>query len=175
MVEIPRPFSFKDKIKGGSQPVMSKYVIEQVENLSYDIEQLVEQGHIRYESSHGIACNYKKFSLILKNTDNRALLGILTAYTAFAEIYLDNIWVDENHRKQGLGRKLIEKLESLFTGKGYNNINLVTSQFQATEFYTKCGFVIEFVRINKHNPKLTKTFFIKHFDDKIKQTQGLIK
>lgn len=152
---------------------MSDYLIEQVATLSPNIQELVEQGHARYEASHGIACNYQKFSLIIKN-NKKQVLGVLTAYTAFAEIYLEDIWVDEKHRNRGLGRKLIEKRESLFAGKGYNNINLVTSQFQAAEFYTKCGFEIEFVRINKHNPQLTKIFFIKYCDEK-KQIQGLLK
>ena len=42
-----------------------------------------------------------------------------------------------------------------------DNINLETNAFQAVGFYKKCGFEVEFVRHNKTNPKLTKTFFIK--------------
>ncbi len=51
---------------------------------------------------------------------------------------------------------------------------MVTSAFQAPGFYEKCGFQAEFVRINKKNPKLTKTFFVKFFSDEI-QTQGILK
>jgi len=57
---------------------------------------------------------------------------------------------------------LLREIEDRFTNKGYNNINLITNQFQAAEFYKKCGFEVEFIRENKENPKLTKTFFIKY-------------
>ena len=51
---------------------------------------------------------------------------------------------------------------------------MVTSAFQAPGFYEKCGFQAEFVRVNKKNPKLTKTFFVKFFNDEV-QTQGILK
>ena len=151
---------------------MSDYKIECVENLPSSIDEKVHQGHISDEAAHGIICNYKRFSLVLKNDGDEAI-GVLTAYTAFAEVYVDDIWVDPNYRNLGLGRKLLNELENRFKNKGYNNINLVTSQFQAPEFYKKCGFEAEFVRTNKHNPKLTKTFFIKYFNDEV-QSQGIL-
>jgi ribosomal protein S18 acetylase RimI-like enzyme len=91
-------------------------------------------------------------------SNNGTVIGDLQAYTAFAEVYVDDIWVDPSYRGQHLGQKLLKELESKFKYKGYNNINLVTSNFQAPEFYKKCGFEIEFVRINKNNPKLHAMF-----------------
>lgn len=149
------------------------YIIEFVDELSKEVDEKMQKDLVKYESSHGIDVNYKKFSIVAKDKD-RALIGVLSAYTAFAEVYIDDIWVDTSVRRQGYGRKLLQKLENHFKGKGFNNINLVTSAFQAPEFYKKCGFSVEFVRINKKNPKLTKTFFVKYFEDEI-QTQGIFK
>jgi hypothetical protein len=56
---------------------------------------------------------------------------------------------------------------------GYFTFNLCTSAFQAPEFYKKCGFNPEFTRENKINPKLSKTFFVKFFEEE-KQNQGLL-
>ena len=56
-------------------------------------------------------------------------------------------------------------MEDKFENEGYNNINLSTSEFQAPTFYEKCGYKLEFVRKNKINPKLTKYFFVKFFDN----------
>ena len=67
----------------------------------------------------------------------------------------------------------MKALEDRFVGKGYNNINIVTSAFKAPEFYKKCGFTVDFVRENKHHPKLTKTIFVKYFDDAY-QYQGVV-
>lgn len=130
-----------------------------------------EQDLEKYENSHNVTVNYRQFSLILYD-DNNEPIGILEAYTAFAEIYIDDIWVDTQHRKKGLGKMLLTHLEQHFNDKGFNNINLVTSQFQAPEFYQKSGYELEFIRKNKINPQFDKYFYVKFFNNK-KQTQGL--
>lgn len=130
-----------------------------------------ENGAVDYETSHGVIVNYNHFSIAI--FEESKLVGVLNAYTAYAEIYIDDLWVDQQHRGQGYGRKLIELLEEKFQDKGFNNINLVTSEFQAPDFYRKCGFTQEFTRVNKQNPKLTKYFFVKFFNDE-NQQQGVL-
>lgn len=152
---------------------MSNYKIEFTDTPSNAIEEKMQQDLIAYESSHGVDVNYKKFALILKDRSD-TVLGVLNAFTAYSEIYVDGMWVDSSHRGKGYGRKLLQELEKHFDDKGFNNINLVTSAFNAPEFYKKCGFTVEFVRENKINQKLTKTFFIKYFKNK-SQTQGILK
>ncbi|OGT30246.1 MAG: hypothetical protein A3E87_00730 [Gammaproteobacteria bacterium RIFCSPHIGHO2_12_FULL_35_23] len=152
---------------------MNTCTIELIEKLTSEIEEKREQDLVAYESSHGITVNYKRIFLILRN-EAKQVLGVLEAYTAFAEVYIDDIWVDHAYRGKGYGKKLFQFLEKHFQGKGFNNINLVTSAFQAPEFYKKCGFQVEFVRSNIKNPQFTKTFFIKYFTDE-KQAQGLLK
>ena len=147
--------------------------IEFTDTLSEDIEEKMRKDLVEYESSHGIDVNYKKFALVLKDESGNAL-GVLNAFTAFSEIYVDDMWVDSSYRGKGYGRTLLQELENHFEGKGFNNINLVTSAFNAPEFYKKCGFSIEFIRENKINPKLTKTFFIKYFKNEL-QKQGILK
>ncbi len=146
--------------------------IDYVETLSEKIEDVMRNDLVAYEASYGIDVNFKKFALVLTNDDGQTV-GVLNAYTAFAEIYIDDMWVHTSHRGKGYGRMLVEELEHRFKGKGFNNINLVTSAFQAPEFYKKCGFKVEFMRENVKNPKLTKTFFVKFLDDEV-QNQGLI-
>lgn len=150
---------------------MDNYKIEKTTKLQ-DLDKIILEGHVQDEKNKGIICNYKPFALVLKHQDN--IIGALQAYTAFAEIYVDDIWVKPEYRGNGLGRRLLENLEEEFMGKGYNNINLVTSHFQAPEFYKKCGFEVEFVRNNKVNPLLSKTFFVKYFKDQ-NQYQGVLK
>lgn len=154
---------------------MSKktYHIEQVDQLPNEVKNLIHQGHVRDEAENDIVCNYKKFALLVKDSEGE-IVGALQAYTAFSEIYVDDIWVSPSARKNGLGRKLLHELENHFKDQGYNNINLVTSHFQAPDFYKKCGFTEEFTRVNKKNPKLSKTFFVKYFDEE-NQFQGVLK
>lgn len=144
-----------------------------LDQVSDAIEEKMRKGFIAYESSHGIDVNFKRFALISYD-DNEEAIGVLNAFTAFSEVYIDDLWVDSSHRGQGHGRTLLKALEDHFKGQGFNNINLVTSQFQAPEFYKKCGFEVEFIRQNLKNPQLTKTFLIKYFEDEV-QNQGILK
>lgn len=58
-------------------------------------------------------------------------------------------------------KKLMRAVEAHYQGRGFNNINLCTSAFQAPGFYEKLGFRLEYIRENKTNPKLTKYFYVK--------------
>lgn len=151
---------------------MNDYQIEFTDVLPKEIEEQMSKDLVAYESSHGIDVNYKKFSLVLRN-ESGEVLGALNAFTAFSEVYVDDMWVDSAHRNKGYGRKLLQTLENHFEGKGFNNINLVTNAFNAPGFYLKCGFMVEFVRENKVNAQLTKTFFVKYFKN-THQTQGIL-
>ncbi len=68
---------------------------------------------------------------------NRTTIGILTAYTAFSEVYVDDLWVDKSFRDQGYGKRLLLELEYHFKGR---------------------GFKVESIRRNIKNPNPTKTF-----------------
>lgn len=146
--------------------------VEFVDEVSKEAQERMEKDLVEYERSHGIDVNYKRFSVVLKN-ENDLIFGIINAYTAFAEIYVEDLWVDSSYRRMGYGRKLLKELEDHFKGKGFNNINLCTNDFNAPEFYKKCGFTAEFIRKNTKNPKLNKTFFVKFFDDEL-QNQGTL-
>ncbi len=110
------------------------YKIEFTDTLSEDTEEKMRKDLVEYECSHGIDVNYKKFALVLKD-ESENVLGVLNAFTAFSEIYVDDMWVDSSCRGKGYGRKLLQELENHFEGKGFNNINLVTSTFNAPANY----------------------------------------
>lgn len=143
-----------------------------VDQISDELGKQWTDDSIAYETSHGVDFNHQKISLVISDEKDNPC-GVLVASTAFAEIYVDHLWVDSAYRDRGYGKKLLQALEAHFKGRGFNNINLFTSTFQAPEFYKKCGFMEEFFRVNKINPKLSKTFFVKFFEEEC-QTQGLL-
>lgn len=144
-----------------------------VDHIDDGTENRMESDLKTEQINHGIDINYHEFYLVISNTKDE-IVGVLEAYTLFAEIYVNEIWVDSRYRNQGLGSQLLDALETHYQNQGFNNINLCTSAFQAVEFYKKCGYVEEFTRINKTNPQFSKTFFVKFFNEE-KQTQGLLK
>jgi ribosomal protein S18 acetylase RimI-like enzyme len=103
----------------------------------------MQQGLVSYEKEHGVSVNYRCFSIVI--TQATDLIGILNAYTAYSEIYIDDIWINKAYRKKGYGKLLLCTVEDKYKGKEFNNINLVTREFQAPDFYRKCGYTVEFV------------------------------
>jgi len=146
--------------------------IQFVDKISDELEHKMEKDLVSYEIRHLIDVNYKKFALVLFDDANEEV-GVISAFTCFSEIHVDDLWVASEHRGKGYGRQLLEALEEHYKDEGFNNINLVTNEFQAPTFYEKCGYELEFIRKNTHNPKLNKYFFVKYFDNN-EQTQGTI-
>ena len=136
--------------------------IEYQENLDEKFFEIIDSEFNKYAIKNGVECNYKSFSFIAKI--NNEIIGIITGNSYYQEVHIDNLIVLEQYRKQHIGSKLMEKVENHFKNKGFKNINLTTYEFQAPEFYKKCGFEVEFVRENKENSKLNKYFLIKYFN-----------
>lgn len=92
--------------------------IEIVNKIPIDIGKKMRKDWKNYDDSHGIDLNFNRFNMIMRD-DNSEVIGLLSAYTIFAEIYVDEMWVDSSHRKKGYGRKLLNELECRFEEKGY--------------------------------------------------------
>jgi len=67
--------------------------IECVDKISDELDKQWLDDGMAYETSHGVDWNYKEFSLVIYSDDNKPC-GVLVAYTVFAEIYVENLWVD---------------------------------------------------------------------------------
>ncbi len=107
-----------------------EYQIKFVDKIDDLTEKRMTKDLVAYETRHGINVNYRSFSVTISNQEGD-VFGVINAFTAFSEIYIDDIWVDSAYRGQGYGKRLLLALENHFKGQGFNNINLVTSAFQA--------------------------------------------
>lgn len=126
------------------------------------VENFIEAEQEKYETSNGISCNYTPFCFVAKRCDE--MIGAISGASFFSEIYIDERVVKDGYRGKGIGMQLIKAVEEFFSGQGFNNINLCTNGFQASGFYEKCGFELEFVRENKSDSRLNKYFYIKYLD-----------
>lgn len=134
--------------------------IDYIENMDEEYNKIINREFNKYASKNEIICDYNPFAFIAKCDDKFA--GIITGNSYYKEVHVSDLIVLEEFRNQNIGSELLKKVEKYFENKGFENINLTTYEFQAPEFYKKCGFEIEFIRKSKENPKLNKYYLVKY-------------
>ncbi len=74
--------------------------------------------------------------------NNNIIGGCLAKMYCWNVMYIDVLWIDEAHRKQGLGVKLLKEIERVAIEKKCTLIHLDTFDFQAKDFYVNQGYEI---------------------------------
>ncbi|SCZ08552.1 GNAT family N-acetyltransferase [Alkaliphilus peptidifermentans] len=73
--------------------------------------------------------------------DNGKLIGGVDAcMTSFRILYVSTVFVDEEYRRKGVGKLLMEQLEQRAKELGADMIRLDTFDWQGREFYKSIGF-----------------------------------
>ena len=75
------------------------------------------------------------------DTDGNVIGGILGG-TYWGWMYVDILWVDENHRKKGIGSRLLRAAEEEAAQRGCHHVHLDTMSWQAPDFYKKHGYEV---------------------------------
>lgn len=70
-------------------------VIKKVEP-SDKLENIMEEEQERYEALNGVVYNFTPFSFAAKEGDE--IMGAITGFTCYAEVYIDELVVMEKHR-----------------------------------------------------------------------------
>jgi GNAT superfamily N-acetyltransferase len=70
------------------------------------------------------------------------LIAGLNGHTDWTWLFVKLLWVSEAHRRQGLGRKLLQAAEEEALRRGCRNVWLDTFEFQARGFYEKLGYEV---------------------------------
>ncbi|WP_046756437.1 GNAT family N-acetyltransferase [Kordia jejudonensis] len=82
-----------------------------------------------------------RFAVFAKNAKGKTVGGIrANAYWNYCIIEL--LWLSEETRGLGIGKKLIEATEKFASEKGFNYIRTETVSFQARPFYEKLGYTV---------------------------------
>ena len=135
--------------------------IEFIEDLNEELGKTIGIEFNKFAAKNGVICNYIPFVFAAK--ENGEIIGLITGHSYYSEVHISDLIIYEQHRNKHIGSKLMEAVETYYKHKGFEHMNLSTYNFQAPDFYLKCGFQIEFIRENKENSKLNKYFFVKYF------------
>jgi ribosomal protein S18 acetylase RimI-like enzyme len=77
---------------------------------------------------------------ILLRDDKEKVVGGLIASTYWGWLDIDDLWVTEHLRRQGLGHTLLRMAEEEARERGCSRAKLRTFSFQARGFYEKTGY-----------------------------------
>jgi ribosomal protein S18 acetylase RimI-like enzyme len=118
----------------------------EIKESTKDEEDLIWKGIIQYNS----AVIHLKQSVpeipvnrVLKDKDGNVIGGInCILFYCWNTMYIDMLWVSENHRKNGHGSKLLNEVERIAREQKCTLINLETMDFQAKDFYKKNGYEV---------------------------------
>ena len=79
---------------------------------------------------------------IVEYNSNGTIIGGILGGTYWGWMYIDILWVDENHRKKGIGSRLLCGAEEEAIRRGCHHVHLDTMSWQAPDFYKKHGYEI---------------------------------
>ena len=80
-------------------------------------------------------------NIVEYDADGNIIGGILGG-TYWGWMYVDILWVHEDHRGKGIGSKLLTEAEKEAKTRGCHHVHLDTMSWQAPKFYEKHGYSV---------------------------------
>ena len=80
-------------------------------------------------------------NIVEYDADGNIIGGILGG-TYWGWMYVDILWVREDHRGRGIGSKLLCAAETEAKSRGCHHVHLDTMSWQAPKFYEKHGYSV---------------------------------
>ena len=101
---------------------------------------------------HEVEADAEEFVLKVENENGEIIGGcIAEAYEYhWARVLLEELWVDERYRHQGIGSMIISEVERIAGEKGCRVVTLGTASYMARPFYEKHGYTV-FTTLKKAN------------------------
>lgn len=91
------------------------------------------------------------FGFFIRDENDKIIAGC-NGYIIFGCIYTDQLWVDTSYQKQGLARKLMNKVHEYGRLENCKMATVNTMSFQnALKFYEKLGYKVDLERKGYNN------------------------
>ena len=120
-----------------------------------DIEERLsnyDENYIKYKLDGSIQIGIKE--------NGKLVAGLDACMTAFKILYVSTVFVDEEYRRKGYGKKLILEMEKRALKLNADTIRLDTFSWQGKDFYLALGYEIVGSYENKEE-NYSEYFFIK--------------
>ena len=101
----------------------------------------IRESLVRFNESAVGADGHTPLNIVSYDRDGNPIGGILGG-TYWGWLYVDILWVHEDHRKRGIGSELLRKAEEEAQRRGCHHVHLDTMSWQAPDFYKKHGYEV---------------------------------
>lgn len=112
-----------------------------IENPEESAWGIIGNGISTYNKQQAGNNHFKRLCFVLQGPDDEILGGVM-AETYWEWLYIDLLWVKDELRGLGYGRRLMETIEKKAQKIGAKNAYLDTFTFQSPGFYAKLGYQI---------------------------------
>ena len=93
---------------------------------------------VAYNDTRAVSENYRGLT-VLSRSDG-VIVGGLIGYTHWNWLFVQQLWVAEDHRQRGIGSSLMAAAECEALARGCIHAHCDTFDFQALPFYQKLGY-----------------------------------
>jgi len=119
----------------------SAFRIEIDENPRPEDWSIVERGLTQHGESRSEPRNARPLAILLRD-DAAQVVGGLRGATVWGWLEIKWLWVAEQHRGTGWGKRLMAAAEREGINRGCRHVWLDTFDFQAPQFYAKLGYEV---------------------------------
>lgn len=83
--------------------------VKLAENVSKEINEIIDNEFNKFAKSNGVICDYKPFTFVAKEDEN--IVGVLTGHSYYNEIHIGDLIVKEEYRGKRIESKLVNAVE----------------------------------------------------------------
>jgi len=113
----------------------------------------------------GRPLDYRSLTIFVTHPDTDELLGGLWGSTAYSYLHIELLYLPEDLRNAGLGRRLMAQAEGEAIQRRCRGVWLDTFSFQARGFYERLGYNV-FGTFEDYPPGHSRFFLRKYFEIK---------
>ena len=101
------------------------------------------QKWTRKTALHDITKSFKKEDIYIVFSNKKIAGFIIVSLDDKKEVYIDELWLNSEYQRKGIGRKLMEFIEISYKSKGAKLIKLTANQKTgAVKFYKKLNYKV---------------------------------
>ena len=128
-----------------------------------ELRKAVQSGLYAYNDQFAGPMGNSVLTIGARDVDRKIIGGLIAhLQTGWKWMHVERLWVDESHRRAGIGRRLLEAAEKEAQQRGCLHVGTGTFEFQAQGFYEKQGYSVYAVQedypVGHRKVLLRKTF-----------------